>query len=542
MANDIEKNISQLLNNRHAIKHRKNAAVSAYQSSIAGSIGSFDNVLKKLRHERHSFPTRPTRALTISFTGANDADNWEITSIPSDLATDVKPVRLSLFPDKDIEGVGIRAEFSAMPVIERGNINVHAGRIHAARIFNPPLDAKGLPFIDVHLYSTSAVPVTLYINEQDKIRSDFHLNPGEQIIRVDLRNYRGTRFNPDSWDGLIHDIALDIWPQDIFYPYPNVTDTSITLLGMEANNKSRYTDLVPLPHETLWLTHFRANIPHGADIIRQVGKNYRKLTKGGRHQGKLEGNYTQRGISERFRTFTEHRILSPIFAIVTAEEDALNEKDTSEALQKSIEMYYGITLPINPPGLVPSPDLGNVIMIGPAAAIASGAINHSELDYAGPQGFVISARNGRVIIAGSHPEGTRAGVIRYLEDNDIHMGTRARGRISDNQEALLHELYLVDWPYFSDYPIQCHDGVGNKTESLIQSNRTVPGQDRAKASQIAAMIKHQARIGEKSLPRGLVTAAKDSPPGCFIANKLVWNPFADTSRLLSTRENMLVAD
>ena len=239
---------------------------------------------------------------------------------------------------------------SRLPVLPRGNIEIHAGRFHVEHVFDPPLNVQGLPFLDIHLYASRAVPVTVYINERDRLRSDVNLQPGEQIVRIDLRNYRDSRFDLDEWKGKIEEIGFDFWPQDNFYPYPKAQDTDVIVLGLEMKNHGPAAASLPYQGKALWMSHFRPNIPHGSSsAFKDIAARYRAHTGRKTDYDAILGDYRVRWISERYRSFTEQRIVSPVFAIVTGRSQVHEISEAAQIMQKSLEQTFGVRLPIDPP-------------------------------------------------------------------------------------------------------------------------------------------------------------------------------------------------
>jgi len=222
-----------------------------------------------------------------------------------------------------MHGVRIAAPLTRLPVVRLGGTSVHAGRIFAERRFEPALDARGLSFIELHLHSSAAVPVTLYLNRRDRLRSDVVLNAGEQVVRIDLRNYWDTRFDPATWDGRIREIAIDVWPQDILYPYPPAQDTSLVLLGLRATNETPTAATQARQGRPGWLGQFAANVPFDDEKIRTLDTLAAAAPGGRSAAGSVAAEYLNRGIHERFRSFTEHRILVPPPSQTAAQPAAL---------------------------------------------------------------------------------------------------------------------------------------------------------------------------------------------------------------------------
>lgn len=270
----------------------------------------FEPVLARIEREQAAFPASPSRVVGVRFDGPGEETAWRTEAVPSDVASPARRVEAPVGGEQ-LAGVEIAASFSRLPTVRRGNITVHAGRFFAERAFDPPLEARGLPFIDLHLSASHPVPVTVYLNRKDKLRSDVRLVVGEQIVRIDLRNYRGTRFDPDGWDGEIEDIALDLWPQDFFYPYPVATDTRVVLFGVRASHQA--SSQVHLPYRSAaWAAQLRPNVPYGEAVLDSIERNALSARWFDNGKNSLLGEYGQRWINEGFRSFTPGKVMIPV--------------------------------------------------------------------------------------------------------------------------------------------------------------------------------------------------------------------------------------
>ena len=269
----------------------------------------FEKVLDGIEREQAGFPAAPIRAVGVRFDGSGEETAWRTEAFPSGVVSPARRGEIQVMGEKWV-GVEIAAPFSRLPTMRRGNVTVHAGRFFAKRGFDPLLETRGLPFIDLHLYASRPVPVTIYVNRKDKLGSDVQLVAGEQIVRIDLRNYRGTRFDPDSWDGKIEDLALDLWPQDFFYPYPVAEDTRIILFGVRASNQA--ADRVVLPERSVaWMARLQPNVPYG-NTITQIENSALAAGLFGDERRPLLQEYGQRWIHERFRSFTHGKVMTPV--------------------------------------------------------------------------------------------------------------------------------------------------------------------------------------------------------------------------------------
>jgi hypothetical protein len=472
--------------------------------------------------------------VALDFNSADELRKWRYDGSQSDLIT--PPVMA--IPDKPARearrGVKIRAPLSRLPVLPRGNVTIHAGRFHAERLFNTPLDADKHFFLDIHLHASRDVPVTIYVNMDGKLRSDVNLHAGEQIVRIDLRNHAAGLFGGKKQGGRINSIGFEIRPQDNFYPYPETQDTELVLFGMEA--KSRDPEPARLPHKgrAIWMTQFRANIPHGDDAVRDVQSNYRQLMMRQKKYKSLWRDDMSRWKNENFRSFTEHRIVSPIYAILTGEGSTPAEDRAARIMQMYLMKAYGVELPINPPGLSPDPHTGNAIIIGRQPGLAAKRIHQAELGHVGAEGFVINARDGRIVISGNGENGTSYGTVRFLEDLGLRfLIPGIRENIPSMSNDFLHELYLLDSPYFRSRTVPCGDLLMTQRPRHAWKNQSqVSAEDIITAEQTASAIKDSVRRGKYEFPKNVESDAARSPLSCYVAAKLLWNPFTDTTRLI----------
>lgn len=493
----------------------------------------FKDLRNKLDPIVDTYPSVPRKRCTeLSFGSQGEQKKWRTSGSQQNLVSAPAAIRID-GPISPLSGIRISAPLSRLPVLPRVNQRVHAGRFFAERRFDAPLEIGGCPFVDFHLYASGDAPVTVYIND---LRSDIHLHAGEQIVRVDLRNHDGRgRFRYSSWDKKIKTIAIDIWPQDNFYPYPKVRDIDLTVLGMETKNYAPVPALLPYTGKAIWLSQFRPNLPFKyviADISarqeqlqRATGENHRSITH----------TYIRRRGHERYRTFTEHRIISPIAAIIAHEAGPGGDLQAANVLQRSLADMYGVTLPVNPEGVTLGPNVGNVAIVGSAAALRSGRIKQLALDHAGREGYLIRARDGRIIIAGGKDTGVLVGVTRYLADHGaIISGGADQKWFPDNTNSFLHELYLVDKPYFQNPEIPCNLPPRKQPTALSDEWWGPLDTDTVShAETIARTIKGIARRGEQVLDQHILDDAARSPLSCYVAGKLAWNPFEDTGSLIT---------
>jgi len=471
---------------------------------------ALDELLARSLPDRLPVGTGRVEPITVGFDEDDEAGKWLSDGTQAQLISPVEMATIAIPGGDDLRGVRIDAPLSRLPTIPKGNITIHAGRFFAERILDEPLDVTGRHFFDLHLHSSRDVPVTVYV---DNLHSDMDLHAGEQIVRIDLRNFGETeQFDWRKWTK-VERIGLDIWPQDNHYPFPGARDTAVTLLGVTIGTKRPDPNALPHRRKVIWLSQFRPNIPRGVAV---PVERYDELMQR-QHYKHVGLDYGWKHLKEGFRTFTEHHAVSPIYAIVTSSNAGRVERATAEELQRLLAKITLVTLPINPPGIAAGPAVGNAIFLGESAK-AAGLVTDMELDYVGPEGFVINAHNGRIAITGSSPEGTARGVRRYLEDHGMRFYSPDEPQTRDLRRGLLHELYLPDRPFFEQRPVTQGEAPGKA--------------DVAAAARLAEAIKDAARRGDKRVPRSVIAESGKSALGRYVAAKLLWDPFADATRMI----------
>jgi len=485
------------------------------------SLGDLRNELDK-SEQRSARVSDPAVAITTTFDADDEAANWLSDGSQADLISPPEKTTIDCLCGETHTGVGIQAPLAKLPVIPHHNITIHAGRFYAERVFDPPVDATGCFYLDFHIRASCAVPITVYINQ---VHSDIDLHAGEQIVRVDMRNFdRAGRFTYAEWDKQVRRISFDIWPQDNYYPYPKVQNAEIVFLGMTATNGKPIPANLPHKGKAIWLSQFRPNIGRGVAVSRDMYDQYMQR----QHYKHVGMDYGSRWMSEGFRTFTEHRAVSPIFAILTGPNPTVREQEMAGTLQGYLEEMFAVRLAVNPNGPNVGECTGNVILLGREACLAAGRIDEKELRHVGPQGLAINAHNGRIAIAGPDDDGTVDGVIRYLEDHGVLFYEPSRIHVPDLSADLLHELYVLDWPYFRERTVRMDWRAGNEAKAPLAAD----SDSLAAARDLASAIKDVARSGSRELPSSISTEAKQSPLSRHVAAKLMWDPFADATRLI----------
>ena len=490
------------------------------------TLASLDAQLEELDDLGQEDSQEVPRVLPVRFDSPDESEKWLADASRADLISPPQMTVIECPSGERQTGVGIRAPHTRLPVIPHHNIKIHAGRFFADRVFDPPFEAAGCFFVDFHIHASCDVPVTVYINN---VHSDIDLHAGEQIVRVDMRHFdRKGRFTYAEWDKQIRRISFDNWPQDNHHPYAEVQDTQLVFLGMTASNQKPVPDALPHRGRAIWLSQFRPNLKRGVTVPRDLYDQYMQR----QHYKHVGLDYGSRWISEGFRTFTEYRAVSPVFAILTDAESTPAEQEDAPRLQAYLQKMFGVRLPINPDGVEIGRNTGNAILLGKKTCLAAGGVSLEELQHVGPQGFAINSYNGRIAIAGPDDNGTRQGVVRYMEDHAVRFFEPNRINLPDMRDDMLHELYLLDWPYFRVCPVQNMWQPTAKTTAAKGPDSTSV----AAAAELALAIKNLARASRTEIPPSLSERANQSPLSRYVAAKLLWDPFADATRLISRFE------
>jgi hypothetical protein len=356
------------------------------------------------------------------------------------------------------------------------------------------------------------------------------LVPGEQYVRIDLSTMFGNAEERKAATSTLLRFAIDLWPQDLFYPYPNVIDTAVVLFDLTATDGLIEPRRLPHQGKAIWMTHFRANTGLNGKAIHQVAENAQWQGANRAATRRIDHHYVRAARTEAFRTFTEDRIVSPLFRIVTQPSGLPQDRIAAEALQRRLAAMYGATLPIDPPDTAAG--AANSFVVGRGPAIAFGIVDERDLEHVGKLGFVIRARDGRVALAGNSPEGTLQAVLRYLEDHGARIGVPGiLEHLPVRENTFLHEMLLLDFPFFEDrVPCESYSKAGSDRNS--PSPRRHSADEASRARTLSELIKSEARrLAAKSEPRRLALKP-DSLFTCVVASRLLWNPFLDTSQVI----------
>ena len=504
------------------LEEKATDAAAADENVFDHAVAGLDDLLNKLTSSEHQRPAFAAKTITTAFNADDEAAKWLSDGSQADLISPPETTTIDCLCGDTHTGVGIQAPLAKLPVIPHHNITIHAGRFYAERVFDPPVDATGCFYLDFHIRASCDVPITVYINQ---VHSDIDLHAGEQIVRVDMRNFNlKGRFTYAEWDKQVRRISFDIWPQDNYHPYPKVQNAEIVFLGMTATNGKPAPANLPHKGKAIWLSQFRPNVGRGVAVSRDMYDQYMQR----QHYKHVGMDYGSRWISEGFRTFTAHRAVSPVFAILSGPDTSDREQEMARTLQSHLEKMFGVRLAINPDGSTIGESTGNAILLGREACLAAGRIDEKELRHVGPQGLAINAHNGRIAIAGPDDDGTIDGVIKYLEDHGVRFYEPSRIHMPDLSADMLHELYVLDWPYFRERAVRMDWWAGNEAKAARAAN----SDSLAATRDLASAIKDVARTGNRELPSSLATKANQSSLSRHVAAKLLWDPFADATRLI----------
>jgi len=100
------------------------------------------------------------------------------------------------------------------------------------------------------------------------------------------------------------------------------------------------------------------------------------------------------------------------------------ERKAAAELKEGMQRLYGLKL-------ADAGDAGGpVVIVGRDAALGLGAVSREELERVGPQGYVLAAADGRIVIAGGGHWGTLFGVYGFLEKMGVRFFETTLSRAS----------------------------------------------------------------------------------------------------------------
>jgi hypothetical protein len=463
----------------------------------------------------------------IAFSKGDGAAGWEVRSpaegVVAEVAAATLPDALRAFA---APGAGVRMTLPLtrlpvrrIPIAADGRNDLHAGWFAVRKTLVEPVDASGRDAVELLLHASCALPlsVVLAMEGAGEVRSDVLMHAGVGLVRVDLNAHAQGRWPRAKWTGRITAVSLVFRPQDNVYPYPAVKDAVVTLLGVTARRGAPRPADLPWAGRAALLAQVRPNIPH--DIPPELA------IRGQGHDSQPPDGWT-----ERFRTWTDPRIVSPLTAICTAAAPSPGELEVARLASEYLRRLTGVTLPVNPEGVTAGPDADNVVIVGRRAALAAGVVTERELAYAGDGGFVLRARDGRIVLAGTDDMATLIALARYMEDHGAKfLEPVVREIVPDLRGGFLHEVVDFDGPYFAGPAM----GDGWKAIALpaIAEAAAAGRSDAASALALAAAIKRAARAGGPLTP-DVLRAASASPLNHYVASRLTWNPFLDATGLI----------
>jgi len=306
---------------------------------------------------------------------------------------------------------------------------------------------------------------------------------------------------------------------------------------MRATDQPPHGDRLPYSGQVVWLSRCLRRAAVGPISGGEVPDIIFK-TRGASFAHPTGARWKQyHGGRVRSRSFLAHEVLTPIYGIVTAADAPAPVREAAAAMREAWRRQFGVVLPVNPATMPANADLGNAVLLGDAAA-ATGRISRKELAFAGPEGFIMAAENGRIAIAGPDPAGTAHGVVRYLADYGGRFTPAGRPYappLHQGHRGLLHELHMFDRPYFRTRSIPGGWRLMAQGTTAPRLNGDI---DEAAICRMAASIKDTARQGTREVSDSILKQARASSAASYVAAHLLWDPFADTTRLV--RECRLV--
>ena len=420
-----------------------------------------------------------------------------------------------------------------LPLHENGMQRVHTGMFYAGVELPQAVNAEGLNSYEFHIHASTPMNIEFIVDVgrkgerphdmRPRVGAQVRVNAGEQVIRIDLKNLRRSGWEWQDYIGELRGFKIIAHPQDNYYPFPPVQDGRLTIFSLTARNHVPPASKLPRAGRAIWLSQFGPN--HRFKLQELGGDIYRPEHRYGLERPRFQEPLGLAREKEAFRTNTPQRIVAPIYGIIA--DDRVHQQ--AEILQRYLEVMFGVTLPINPDGMAATVDQGNAIFLGKRASLSAGAITETELtELAREEGFMIRARNGRIAIAGNSPAGTAYGIADYLEKQGVSFHDPAGpGTVPDKKGRFLRETVFFDWPYFDRRPI----AGGWKWQSEGPPRRVSGRSDIAHITRMSKKIKDLAREGEPVTSEVIEMAGRSSAAS-YVASKLLWDPFANTSYLI----------
>jgi len=351
------------------------------------------------------------------------------------------------------------------------------------------------------------------------------VQPGEQIVRIDVKSLRRGSWKWQDYLGVLRGFEIVAHPQDNYYPHPPVKDGRLALFSLTARNYVAARDELPYDGKAVWLSQYRPN--HRFRLQELGGDLYNPPQRYRLTRPTFKDREAPAGQGEAFRTSTERRITAPLFAIIAAPAD----EPQARLMQDYLARMFRVKLPVNPEGMAASPDQGNVVFIGRSAALDAGRITRAELrGLADDEGFVIRARDGAVAIAGNRREGTAYGIAAYLRTNGARFFIPGSlEAVPDLSNGFLEETVFFDWPYFPRRTVPGGWKLGTQRPAPTSGLPILC--DVGVAETMAERIKDLARTG-RPVGEEVLKPAAESALAAYVAGRLLWDPFADTTYII----------
>jgi hypothetical protein len=433
------------------------------------------------------------------------AGTWQVDASAPGVASPAQSVELPLVGGPQ-RGVRIHAALTRLPTEPVAKLALHAGRCYARTDLPSPLPRRNQPFVYWHLHATAPAVATLYL---DDVRSDVTLHAGEQVVRVDLRAMDPAKVHADVWPA-IRGIGIDLWPQDGEYPHAPAQDVSVTVLGLAQGSEAAISPRHwPGGEQALWLSAFHANVPHQLSALALAPQRFRRL-----RQPEDRSERERHSVTESFRSFTEHRRLTPILAIHVTDASL---RPLAQRLADRLHDRFGVRLAIAQGAVTDT----QAVVLCRLADLGPSWQRHAA--WLGQDGFLIDACDGRIRLAGSDELAIAQAAARYLAD---HAPAAALGLTADT-DPWLHELMDLDRPWFAPMP-DMRDADPLATQPLL----TITQRQREQTLALAAEVKHLARAGREAWPADLRRRILEQALARRLAATWCRDPFADSDDLI----------
>lgn len=486
------------------------AALDAEAGALHHRTAANDDTLgSAARIGSHTTALATASAVQVTWTTPAAAAMWRMqASVPALAAAPVLgQVELA---GQTFTGVKLHAPLTQLPTAPAASLQLHAGRFLAHTTLPTPLPRAGHSFIEWHLHADAPATVTLYA---DQVRTDVALHGGWQLVRLDLRVLDEAKTGSAAWPS-INTLAVEIWPQDGEYPHPAAQDVNLTVLSVALRGAEPELP-TPFP-AALWLSHYHANVPHQLPALRLHPDLCNVTTE----PTDPAQERRQRAVAEPYRSFTEHRSLSPLLSISTAGNAQLAA--VAQQLQTRLMKGWGVSLPIDS---TPAAPAGNQLVLLTFDQLP--LADQPLVQWAGVGGFIIDAAGGRVLLAGADSAQVAQAARLYLDDH------RPEPRLGHTLERdpWLHELFTVDRPWFASMP-----QVQNPQPLAVTTTPALTAVDWQAAHQLAQDIKRLARQSRTAWPADFqqqaLRLATDNPLARLVLDQMQRDPFVDSDVLI----------